>query len=169
MFLFRHPEFVSGSQVISKSMLSESEGEKVIRFLIFRYILEISHLFFVSIYADIILDHYHSRRFRGTVSNADHVCHVSNPLCGDKIDFTALVEKDIVTEVKFQGDGCVISLASASLISQWATGKSVKEILAMTPDAFISLLGIELSPNRMKCALLALEGLHSLFSKTSPV
>lgn len=87
---------------------------------------------------------------------------VNNPLCGDKLHME-LIEKDgVVVDVGFTGEGCAISTASASMLSEYAKGKKTSELVALTTDDVIGLLGIELTPNRMKCALLSWEALVKL-------
>ena len=115
----------------------------------------------MSIYGDIILDHYHNpRNFKSTTK-----VHVDNPLCGDSIDM-AIFEKDgLINNIGYVGQGCAISLASASLLTEYAKGKSIVKIKKINTDFVLGLLNIELSPNRIKCALLPWEGLMKLVNK----
>ena len=80
---------------------------------------------YMSIYGDIILDHYQFPRNNTKLEHPTHMVHVSNPLCGDEIDMEAIVEKGVLTEIGFHGQGCAISVASASLLTEYAKGKKV--------------------------------------------
>lgn len=116
----------------------------------------------MSIYGDIILDHYQFPRNNNKLQNPTHAVHVSNPLCGDEIDMEAIIEDGILKEIGFHGQGCAISVASASLLTQYAKNKPVSELKTLSTDDVLKMLNVELSPNRMKCGLLAWEGLLKL-------
>ena len=116
----------------------------------------------MSIYGDIILDHYHYPRNYKKLEKSTGKVHVDNPLCGDSIDL-AIYDKDgTIRDIGFIGQGCAISLASASLLTEYAKGKSEAEIKKIDSNFVLGLLHIELSPNRIKCALLPWEGLMKL-------
>ncbi len=116
----------------------------------------------MSIYGDIILDHYHNPRNFKKLEKATAKVHVDNPLCGDSIDIAIYEKKGLVGDIGFVGQGCAISLASASLLTEYIKGKSKSEIKKIDPDFVLGLLHIELSPNRIKCALLPWEGIMKL-------
>ncbi len=110
-----------------------------------------------DMYRQQILDHYKNPRNYGELEDAD-VEHVGeNPMCGDTIKmFLELGEDgDTIDRVSFVGDGCAISQASASMLSGKLAGMSLSEVRAMDRDDVIELLGVELSPMRIKCAVLA--------------
>ena len=113
-------------------------------------------------YDEIILDHYKHPRNFGTVVRPTTTCHVNNPLCGDKINMTAIIEKGVIQEVKFEAEGCAISIASASLLSEYLQGTSIADLRKLDSSFILKLLNIELSPNRLKCALLPLEAAQKL-------
>jgi nitrogen fixation NifU-like protein len=124
-------------------------------------------------YREHILDHYKHPRNFGVLKPAmvDH--EANNPLCGDQIRLTFNVnEKDEITEVKFTGRGCAISQASASLLTSRVKGKPLAEIKAIDRDQVVAMLGIPISPVRLKCALLSLavlrEGVEIYERKLSP-
>ncbi|CAN5206024.1 SUF system NifU family Fe-S cluster assembly protein [soil metagenome] len=119
----------------------------------------------MSIYGDIILDHYQFPRNNKKLEQSTNAVHVSNPLCGDELDMQAVIENNIVKEIGFYGQGCAICIASASILTEHAKGKKIVELNSLTPEFAISLLHVELSPNRMKCALLAWEGLLKVIKK----
>lgn len=116
----------------------------------------------MTLYSEIILDHYQAPRNRGKIKDSTAQCHVSNPLCGDQIDMEIKVKDGVVSDIKFEGVGCAISTASASMLTEYAKGKKITDLKKMDQKSIIELLGIELGVNRIKCALLPLEALHKL-------
>ena len=118
----------------------------------------------MSIYGDIILDHYENPRNNNVLKNPSNSAHVDNPLCGDSLDMQATIKKGVLKDVGFTGQGCAISLASASILTEYAKGKKIKDLTSLTSNDVIGLLHIELTPNRLKCALLAWEGLMKLIT-----
>lgn len=113
----------------------------------------------MSIYQDLILDHYRNPRNQGELKNATHSAEASNPTCGDRLGMQLSVKNGIIQDVKFSGSGCAISQASASLLTETIKGKPVEEALALEPQDVLGLLGVTLSPARLKCGLLSLETL----------
>lgn len=111
----------------------------------------------MSLYHDIILDHYRNPRNHGALKKATHGDDAKNPTCGDELHMDILVENDTIVEVGFTGAGCAISQASASLLTEHVKGKLVSEALGLSPEDILKLLGVTLSPNRLKCGLLSLE------------
>ncbi len=112
-----------------------------------------------NIYQELILDHYRNPRNHGTLTKPTHTAIALNPSCGDKLQMDIQVKNGIIGEVKFSGVGCAISQASASLLTESIKGKLVVKALAMEPKDILDLLGITLSPSRIKCGLLSLETL----------
>jgi nitrogen fixation NifU-like protein len=121
----------------------------------------------MSIYQELILDHYRNPRNHGELKNATHSAETNNPTCGDKLGMQIIVKNGIIENVRFSGAGCTISQASASLITEYIKKKSVKETLAITPKDILKLLGVTLSLNRLKCGLLSLETLKKALSNLS--
>lgn len=113
----------------------------------------------MSIYQDIILDNYRYPKNVGNLSQPSHTTDVRNTTCGDDLHLEVLMKDDVLIEIAFQGTGCAISQASASMLFEYVKGKTKKEILSLDKDTVIQLIGIELSPVRLKCALLSLEAL----------
>jgi nitrogen fixation NifU-like protein len=114
-----------------------------------------------DLYRDEILEHYRQPHNFGTLPSHDAVFEGSNPLCGDRITIQLAFSDDgVVRDVAFQGRGCAISQASASLLTDSIRGRSVADVAAMTSQDVLDLLGIEISPARMKCALLSLDTVH---------
>ncbi len=120
----------------------------------------------MSIYGDIILDHYHYPRNKRKLEKPTKTIHVDNPLCGDSLDMEIIEFNGKIKDIGFTGDGCAISLASASLLTEYSKGKSVSKIKGINKDFVVGLLNIELSPNRLKCALLPWEGLMKVLNKS---
>lgn len=114
-----------------------------------------------SIYREIILDHYQNPRHRGTLDPHDYSYEDSNPLCGDEVRIDARIKDDVISEIAFTGQGCAISQASASILMELAHGKSLDEVKAIDKEELLDEIGIELSPARLKCALLSLKVLKA--------
>lgn len=116
----------------------------------------------MNIYQDLILDHYKNPQNFGKLVKPDASVDVNNPLCGDKIHLDAKINKNKVENIKFSGEGCAISTASASMLTEYAKAKTISDLKKLDVSFILKMLGIELSPNRLKCALLPLEALHKL-------
>jgi len=108
-------------------------------------------------YREYILDHYRNPRNKGTIDNPDLSYEDSNPLCGDEIRIDLRIRDDLVEEVKFSGRGCAISQASASMLTEMVEGKPLEEVKQISKEDVLDMLGIQLSPVRVKCALLSLK------------
>ena len=108
-----------------------------------------------DMYQEVILQHYRAPRNFGPLSGADREGEESNPLCGDHITMRLKVEASshTISEVKFEGDGCAISVASASMLTEKVAGKSLEEAASLSQEDVLKSLGIPLSPVRVKCAL----------------
>ena len=111
-----------------------------------------------DLYREVIIDHYKNPGYRGSLDPHDISFEDENPLCGDHIKIDLRVdESGKITEAAFDGHGCAISQASADLLLESIIGKSVDEVKKMTKSTVLDLLGIELGPVRLKCALLPLK------------
>jgi nitrogen fixation NifU-like protein len=111
-----------------------------------------------DMYREVILDHYKNPRFRGELDPADISYQDDNPLCGDMIRIDLRVdENNQVVECAFSGQGCAISQASASMLMEDIQGKSLEEIKEYSREDILDMLGIELGPVRLKCAMLSLK------------
>lgn len=114
-----------------------------------------------EMYQEAILDHYQNPRNKGDLDPADISAREDNPLCGDDIALYLKLDDDsVVEDVKFQGQGCAISQASASMLTVKLKGKTLEEVLAIDEDAVLQTLGIPISHARLKCALLSLSTLR---------
>ena len=109
-------------------------------------------------YQENILDHYKSPRNFGTISNASVHHQEYNPLCGDELDMYLIIDENKkIVDIKINPHGCAISVASASMLSEDIKGKNIEEVKAMTKEKILEMLGIPISPVRLKCALLSLD------------
>ncbi len=113
-----------------------------------------------DIYREIILDYYRNPRNFGKMKEPDVTIKDSNPLCGDEIEMQLKFEDGKVVDVKFNGKGCAISQASASMLTEMVMGKSLDEVRKIGKEDILESLGLTtLGPARIKCALLSLKTL----------
>lgn len=118
-----------------------------------------------GLYQDILLDHYKHPRNNGVIANADVVSAQYNPSCGDRVSVTAKIAPDgTILDVQFQATGCVISVATASLLSEKIKGLLVSDALRLDTQDMLDLIGMSLGPTRLKCALLPLYALRDGFN-----
>jgi nitrogen fixation protein NifU and related proteins len=111
-----------------------------------------------ALYRDYILDHYKNPRNFGELEPHDREWLDHNPLCGDELGVHLVVdESGTITDLRFHGQGCAISQASASIASEELIGMKAHDVAALGADWVIDLLGIDISPTRRKCALLSLK------------
>jgi nitrogen fixation NifU-like protein len=110
-----------------------------------------------ALYREYILDHYKSPRNFGHLDERDVEFFDRNPLCGDELGVHVRLEGDRVSDLRFHGQGCAISQATASIISEEIKGKTVGEIADLDRNFVTDEIGLELSPTRLKCGLLSLK------------
>jgi nitrogen fixation NifU-like protein len=114
-----------------------------------------------ALYRDYILDHYKNPRNFGELNPHDLEALEHNPLCGDELGVHLIVDDaGTITDLRFHGQGCAISQASASIASEELIGMKADAVAALGADWIIDLLGIEISPTRRKCALLSLKAMR---------
>lgn len=115
-----------------------------------------------DLYRELIIDRYKNPLYRGKLDPNDISFEDDNPLCGDHLRIDLRVNSDgIVSGVAFDGHGCAISQASADLLVESILGKHLDDIKQLTKQDVLDLLGIELGPVRLKCALLSLKVLKA--------
>lgn len=123
-----------------------------------------------GMYRENIIDHYKNPHNHGTIENADIKFTENNPLCGDVITVTLKVNSHKVDDVKFTGQGCAISKAATSMLTDEIKGKDLEEVKKFSRDDVVDMLGIEIGPVRTKCAVLGLiavkEGIKQFENKT---
>jgi nitrogen fixation NifU-like protein len=113
-------------------------------------------------YRELIIERYKTPHFRGELDPSDISYEDDNPACGDHIKIDLRVDEDQnITEAAFSGEGCAISLASADLLIESIIGKNLEEIKKLSKEDILEMLGIELGPVRLKCALLPLKVLKA--------
>lgn len=112
---------------------------------------------FEQLYREVILDHYRSPRNHGVLDPCDAVADGKNPLCGDEVTVSVRFgEGDVIEDVGFEGQGCAISLAATSMLTELVKGRTAAEVATMDRDELLDEVGIPLTPVRLKCALLGL-------------
>jgi len=113
-------------------------------------------------YRELIIERFKTPHFRGELDPNDITYEDDNPTCGDHIRIDVRVdENQIVTEAVFSGEGCAISQASADLMLESIIGKSIEDVKELAKEDILEMLGIELGPTRLKCALLPLKVLKA--------
>ena len=111
-----------------------------------------------DLYRELIIERNRSPHYRGELEPNDYTFQDENPLCGDNIRIDVRTDDaGMITEAAFSGHGCAISQASTDLLIEFVIGKSVEEVKELTKDDVLNLLGIQLGPVRLKCALLPLK------------
>ena len=115
-----------------------------------------------DLYREVIIEHYKNPAYRGELNPHDITFEDENPLCGDHLRVDLRVGEDgRINECAFSGHGCAISQASADLLMEHIIGKTLDDVKGMNKEDILDLLGIELGPVRLKCALLSLKVLKA--------
>lgn len=122
----------------------------------------------MDIYREEILDHYRNPRNKGELKRADKKARKDSPLCAeaDWVEISLKVEGEKIKEIKFQGEGCVISMAATSMLTERVKGKTLAEVAAISEDEIRKSFGGELSTSRETCAFLSLQALRSALGIT---
>jgi len=114
----------------------------------------------LNIYTENILDLYKNPRNKGTLDYPTHENSRNNPLCGDEITIQIIINDNKITDVKFNGQGCAISMASTSMLTDKIKNMDIEMVKELTKDDVLEMLHIPISPVRLKCALLSLDTLR---------
>lgn len=114
-----------------------------------------------EMYKEYILQHFRRPRNHGTLEDADIIHEDDNPLCGDRVRVAVKIEDDRIADIRFQGKGCAISQASASIMTDKVKGKTLDEVKAIDTDEVLGWLRIPVSPMRVKCAMLGVKVLQA--------
>ena len=115
-----------------------------------------------DLYREVIIEHYKNPTYRGHLDPHDIQFEDNNPLCGDHIEITIQTAADgTVKDARFDGHGCAISQASADLLIESIIGKPLEEVKKLSKQDILDMLGIDLGPVRLKCALLSLKVLKA--------
>jgi nitrogen fixation NifU-like protein len=116
---------------------------------------------FDTMYMENILDHYKNPHNKGRLENPDIENEEKNPSCGDQIRVAVQLGKNKeITNIKFDGHGCAISQAAISMVSEDVKGKTIEKIMILKKEDVLGLLGIDIVPLRIKCAMLGLRVLQ---------
>ncbi|PYP86088.1 MAG: Fe-S cluster protein [Blastocatellia bacterium AA13] len=118
------------------------------------------------LYSDILLDHFRKPRNQGSLSAPAISYEEFNPLCGDRIRIEVELSGDVISAARFQGDGCAISIAAASMLTEMIVGLRIGD--DVSNDDLVSALRSDIPPARKKCALLPLEALRAGFERYRP-
>lgn len=119
----------------------------------------------MDMYTEIILDLYKNPRNKGHLDNPTHENERNNPICGDELKIQLMIDDNKINDIKFSGQGCAISQASASLLTDKIKNLSIEEAKSLNKDTILDLLHIPISPGRLKCALLCLDTLKGALEK----
>ena len=111
----------------------------------------------MDLYAEEIVAHYEHPHNKGKIDSASTSFHEYNPVCGDDITVYLTISNGKITDAKFDGVGCAISIGAASMLTDMLKGKSAEEVRKMGPATVIEMLGIDPGPVRLKCAALSLK------------
>jgi len=122
-----------------------------------------------ALYREEILDHYYGSPYRGRLEAPDYQAALDNPLCGDHVQLNLGVDdQGRIDQFRFDGHGCAISQAAASILAAPLEGHPLTEAEQVNADRMINWLGISLTPARRKCGLLALRALHQALADAEP-
>lgn len=118
-----------------------------------------------DLYREAILDHYKRPRRKGHLENPDVQVREHNPFCGDEITIELKLADGQISDASFDGRGCAISQATASMLMEDIVGTPITEVEQWDQEFVLDMLGIEIGPVRMKCALLALNAIKTGINK----
>ncbi len=120
-----------------------------------------------NIYQENIMDYHKHPRNKGTIAGADIILIEDNPLCGDRIEISMKFDGETISKLQYNGDGCAVSQAAASMLAETLEGKKISQASAYTVKDLLEMLGVPLSPARLKCGLLGLRTLkQALYTYT---
>lgn len=114
----------------------------------------------MDIYREELIDHYQNPRNYGAIIDANVTIELENVSCGDRIQMWVKTENGIIKDIGFEGEGCAVAIASASILSEYAKGKTIDELISLQLEDFLKLLKVELTVSRIKCASLSIETLQ---------
>jgi nitrogen fixation NifU-like protein len=118
-----------------------------------------------ALYGAVIAEHTKNPRNEGSLDNPDLRGEGLNPLCGDKVALELRVADGRIAEARYSGEGCMVSLGSASVLTEILLGKSLDEAAALQDATLLAALQTELRPSRVQCAVLSLQVLRDLLSR----
>jgi nitrogen fixation protein NifU and related proteins len=110
------------------------------------------------LYSEKVMDHFNNPRNVGVLEQADGVGEVGNPVCGDMMKITIMVDDDRISDIRFQTLGCGAAIATSSIVTEMARGRTLEEAVAISKKQVADELG-GLPPAKMHCSVLATDGL----------
>lgn len=113
----------------------------------------------MDIYQQELIDHYQNPRNYGRLIDADVIMELENISCGDKISLFIKLKSGKIEKISFEGEGCAVAIASASILTEYSIGKKIKSLEKLSLEDFVKVLKVELTLSRLKCAGLSLETL----------
>lgn len=116
----------------------------------------------MNLYQEEILDHYKNPRNKKRLEKVTCSVEVINPLCGDKLGLEIFVENGKILDLGFWGEGCAISQAAMSMVTEQLLGEPVERLKSLSKEEILETLGVAIGPARLKCALLPLQALEKL-------
>lgn len=112
-------------------------------------------------YIEFLLDHFNNPRNKGSIEGPDILVNGGNPGCGDVVTlYVKLDEQDRISDIRFEGHGCTISMAASSLLTEMVQGKTLEQVRQMDYSELIDTLGREVVQSRLRCATLAMDTLQ---------
>ncbi len=114
-----------------------------------------------NVYNNALYERYNYPKYKVILQEYNAESGVYNPSCGDRVSIQAMVKDDRLTAVGYQAEGCVISGGSADVLLEYVLGKTVADVMAITKEQVLEVIGMQLGPNRLRCALITLEALQN--------
>lgn len=118
-----------------------------------------------NLYSQELMHYYKNPVHKGKIDNKSLTSKESNLSCGDSLNIDLLVEANVVKDAKFNGVGCIVSLASAEILCEHIISKKIEDLKNFDQASFLSLIGFELSPSRQKCALIGYKAFSNAIKK----
>ncbi len=104
----------------------------------------------MDLFSEVMMEHYWHPRNKGELKKKNANAKDFNPSCGDRIEMQFFVENGVIKDIRFKGEGCLISQASSSILTEQIKGKKLADVMKMKKEKFLELLGIQISPARLK-------------------
>lgn len=120
-----------------------------------------------NLYREELMEIYKHPHNRGKMQNPSVEVVKKNPICGDELGLQLKVEDGVITDAKFEGLGCAVSVISSEILLESLIGKTISEASAISKEDLLNMLGMNLSTSRVKCATLILDALENAVKKTS--
>lgn len=121
----------------------------------------------MDLYREELLDHYKHPRNKGTLPDPTHTSAHANRSCGDDISIQLHVEDGVIRDIAFDGQGCAVSIAAVSMVTERLKGKPLSEVDALTDNDMSDMLGTTLTPSRMNCAMLGVRVIRNALNETA--